>query len=346
MKKKIQKPFDAEAAKRGAKIETRNGKSVRIVCYDKKGVYSIIALIDYGEVENYSAYTIKGGLIPNETSEEDLVIIEEVEYPKFKVGDWVIKDNGGRAWLITVVTSDCYLLQDLQGHGARAHHGAVDTCSRLWTLKDAKPGNILVSTDGNRPFIFRGLYYDSTPTAYCGIDATDSIYISGGNNLWTAFPVRPATYEERLQLFNKLEEEGYKWDADSLTVSKIQKRWRDDENTEINGYYINDVSRIAFHSGKNACMNYNIFSTKKQIKSALAMARISQIMANDERFGGVVTDDEWDSTVPYFVIVKVRNMLVITRSHRYEYLGFHTMEQANLFLEENEDLVKDYYMMD
>ena len=76
------------------------------------------------------------------------------------------------------------------------------------------------------------------------------------------------------------------------------------------------------------------------------MARISQIMANDERFGGVITDEEWDSTVPYFVITKVHNMLIITRSHRYEYLGFHTMEQANLFLEENEDLVKDYYMMD
>lgn len=69
-------------------------------------------------------------------------------------------------------------------------------------------------------------------------------------------------------------------------------------------------------------------------------------MKNGERFGGVVTDEEWDNAVPYFVIAKVRNMLIITRSHRYEYLGFHTMEQANLFLEENKDLIKMYYMID
>lgn len=343
MKKKIQKPFDVEAAKRGATVETRDGQPVRILCYDRvDSYYSIVALINRQDIELCAIYNSKGQIRCGKITDSDLVIVEEVEYPKFKVGDWVIKDNGGRAWLITVITSDCYLLQDLQGHGARAHHGAVDTYSHLWTLEDAKSGDVLVCEDG-RPFIFKE-DCGGVPSAYCGVDTTDSIYIDT-DGPWTRATVRPATYKERLQFFNRLEEEGYKWDAETLTLSKIQKRWRDDENTEINGYYINDVSRIAFHSGKNACMNYNIFSTKKQIKSALAMARISQIMANDKRFGGVVTDDEWDSTVPYFVITKVHNMLIITRSHRYEYLGFHTIEQANLFLQENEDLVKDYYMM-
>ena len=36
MKKKIQKPFDVAAAKGGAKVETRDGDSVRILCYDRK----------------------------------------------------------------------------------------------------------------------------------------------------------------------------------------------------------------------------------------------------------------------------------------------------------------------
>ena len=57
--------------------------------------------------------------------------------------------------------------------------------------------------------------------------------------------------------------------------------------------------------------------------------------------------EEAKNGVPcYYVILKVRNILVITTSYRYEYLAFHTEEQAKLFLEENEDLIKDYYMMD
>lgn len=39
MKKKIQKPFEVEAAKNGAIIETKNGHSVRIICYDKGSDY-------------------------------------------------------------------------------------------------------------------------------------------------------------------------------------------------------------------------------------------------------------------------------------------------------------------
>lgn len=225
MKKKIQKPFDVEAAKNGAKVETREGKSVRIVCYNRAGTdYSIVALINYQigneSCESCNTYTTKGELVKEETNEEDLVIVEEVEATKFNVGDWIINDNGGRAWLITAITSDCYWLQDVQGHRERAYHGAVDTCFHLWTLKDAKPGNILVSTDSCRPFIFKGFYYDGAPTAYCGIDTTDSIYISDNDLPWTRDTVRPATYEERQQFFNRLEEEGYKWDARAFTLWK------------------------------------------------------------------------------------------------------------------------------
>lgn len=186
-----------------------------------------------------------------------------------------------------------------------------------------------------------------TPTAYCGIDTTGSIYISDEDLPWTRDTVRPTTYEERRQFFNRLEEEGYKWNSNTLTLSKVEK-WRDKEGTKMNGYYISSDTTIYNYDNGVLCRNsYNVFATKKQAKSALAMARISQIMANDNRFGGIVTDEEWGNNVPcYYVILKVRNILVITTSYRYEYLGFHTMEQANLFLEENEDLVKDYYMMD
>ena len=358
MKKKIQKPFDLEAAKGGAKVETRDGDSVRILCYDRKSNnnnhinFPIIALTNHNGTESCFSYTSEGRLLGDAfdicDDAHDLVIIEEVEVPKFNPGDWVFAMNLiGYPLLITAITPHCYELQ-YNGCKTKMHKTTVDTFYRLWTIKDAKPGNILAITDSCCPFIFKGLYYDGAPTAYCGIDTTDSIYISDEDLPWTRDTVRPATYKEKLQFFNRLEEEGYKWDDESLTLSKIQKRWRNKENYDVSGYFIQNDSKIVPHlSGHNTSINYNVFATEKQAKSALAMARISQIMTNDKRFGGVVTDEEWGNNVPcYYVILKVRNILVITTSYRYEYLGFHTEEQANLFLEENEDLIKDYYMMD
>ena len=351
MKKKIQKPFNVEEAKNGARVERRDGKPVRIICYDRVDTaYPIIALIKSYNGENCFFYDINGKLAHHEYNNEDLVIIEEVECPKFNVGDWVFMNtHGSQPWLVIKVTPNYYEIKDSSGYITAKSHHTIDSLFHPWTLKDAKPGNILASTDGCCPFIFKGFYYDGAPTAYCGIDTTDSIYISDEDLPWTRNIVRPATYEERQLLFNKLEAEGYKWNAESLTLTKIQKKWRYEEveDAEINGYYINSDSHIVKHSGYNADINHNLFATEKQAKSALAMARISQIMANDKRFGGIVTDEEWGNNVPcYYVILKVRNILVITTSYRYEYLGFHTMEQANLFLEENEDLVKDYYMLD
>ena len=223
MKKKIQKPFDAEAAKRGARVETKDGQPVRILCYDRVDInYSIVALINRQNIELCATYNSKGQMHYDRITDSDLVIVEEVEVSKFNPGDWVFrKDDGNRPWLITAITSDCYEMHDIQGQQkALVYQTTVDVVYRLWTLKDAKPGNILVSTDDNRPFIFKGLFYDGAPTAYCGIDTRDSITVSASGNAWTHKPVRPATYEERLQLFNKLEEKGYKWDTRTFTLWK------------------------------------------------------------------------------------------------------------------------------
>lgn len=355
MKKKIQKPFNVEAAKNGAKVETRDGDSVRILCYDRKSNnlninFPIIALTNHNGMESCFSYTSEGRLLGDDFNicedVHDLVIIEEVECPKFNVGNWIFRNTNGECpLLITAVTDNYYTLQDKQENEASVAQITIDNKYHLWSLKDAKPGDVLIREDGKYPFIFKESF-GGDPFAYCCINPTDSIFI-GTDVPWLSATVRPATYKEKLQFFNKLEEEGYKWDAESLTLSKIQKRWRDNIDVDMSGYFIDRDSRIKFHSGYNTFSDYNVFATEKQAKSVLAMARISQIMANDERFGGIVTDEEWGNNVPcYYVILKVRNILVITTSYRYEYLGFHTIEQANLFLEENEDLVKDYYMID
>ena len=346
MKKKIQKPFNVEAAKNGAEVETKDGHPVRIICYDKTGANCpIVALINYGDVEYSCVYSIEGK--PYYLSvDNDLVIVEEVEETKFNVGDWVFATNDGEGpWLITAITDNYYTLQDTQENEASVAQITIDNKYHLWSLKDAKPGDVLISEDDKHPFIFKK-FLGYAPSAYCGIDTTDSIYISDEDLPWTRDTVRPATPDEKVVLFTKLKDEGYSWDPESLTLSKIQKRWRDNEYKTISGYYTHNNSRITYSQDhSNTKENYNIFATEKQAKSALAMARISQIMANDERFGGVVTDEEWNDK-SWYSIIRINNDLRTATRFCYELLSFHTKKQADLFLEENRDLVKDYYMMD
>lgn len=224
MKKKIQKPFEAEAAKKGAVIETKGGRPVRIVCYDRKDNYPIVALVDYGTFEDYNTYSIKGEYLHGNPNTEDLVIVEEVEETKFNVGDWVFMNTyGSQPWLVIKVTPNYYEIKDSSGYIIAKSHHTIDSLFHPWTLKDAKPGDVLVCKNDGHPFIFKGCIdeaHSGYPTAYCGINYNDEFVSVTSHNWWTAFSVRPATYEERQLLFNKLEKEGYKWDAKTLTLWK------------------------------------------------------------------------------------------------------------------------------
>ena len=129
------------------------------------------------------------------------------------------------------------------------------------------------------------------------------------------------------------------------------KRWRDNPCNRISGYAIDVLCDVRPVVGTyvNTKPNYNIFATEKQAKSALAMARISQIMANDERFGGTITDEEWVGAgkVKYTITRKGKDSITVDFSFtEYNFLVFHTYDQRNLFMKENMDLIKDYFMIE
>lgn len=91
--------------------------------------------------------------------------------------------------------------------------------------------------------------------------------------------------------------------------------------------------------------NRNIFLTEKHANSALAMAQISQLIPY---YGGEITNDEWkDSSIRKYIIF--RKMSYVGRCEaysNYEFLAFHTAEQRDEFLKNNEQLVKDYLMIE
>ena len=162
-----------------------------------------------------------------------------------------------------------------------------------------------------------------------------------------------STYNDTPKEIKITPPEGYEIDIENSTFDCIKfkpviKRWRDKTEEMFAGYYIHiDCSIHKTGRCSNKEHNRNVFATEKQAKSALAMARISQIMANDERFGGVVTDKEWHSLGIKYIIERLDNSISKTTSlYCYSFLAFHTSKQRDLFLEENEDLVKDYLMLD
>ena len=140
-------------------------------------------------------------------------------------------------------------------------------------------------------------------------------------------------------------------DSDLVIVEyEKSEPWADDKEMTGGGYMLLDGEVVAtdIDLNINSPLNSDVFATEKHAKSARAMARISQIMANDDRFGGPITDGEWeDEYVDKFILDRVNGEIIKdVYVGPFVLLAFHTEGQRNLFLSKYERLVKDFLMID
>ena len=120
-----------------------------------------------------------------------------------------------------------------------------------------------------------------------------------------------------------------------------------DNKIQLGGYAIHygNSNIIKFNdkdSGNPKCRAI----TEKVAKSMLAMAMISQLMPY---YGGEITKEEWKNDNKYKYIITFYKERIITVDwidNNYYFLAFHTKEQRDEFLKYNEQLVKDYLMID
>ena len=76
MEEKKLKPFDLEAAKQGKPVCTRDGRKARIICFDKKGDYPIVALVnDYNKEEYIKSYDKFGKKFIDGETTDDLMML-------------------------------------------------------------------------------------------------------------------------------------------------------------------------------------------------------------------------------------------------------------------------------
>ena len=128
---------------------------------------------------------------------------------------------------------------------------------------------------------------------------------------------------------------------------KEVKVWKDlmGETIPVGSRFIDKITGICIMFGKFDCEDQTIFIDDKHAKSAIAMARISQLLPY---YGGRITDKEWeDSGIEKYVIQRSRNVVSLELNRTgYSFMSFHTKEQSREFLRNNERLVKDYLMLD
>lgn len=112
----------------------------------------------------------------------------------------------------------------------------------------------------------------------------------------------------------------------------------------IEGSYIDFESTILPTKRLASHNNKLIAASEKVAKSMLAMAMISQLMPY---YGGEITDEEWESDMVKYVIIRRDKTIDKSRCISfYHFLAFRTEELRDEFVKYNEQLVKDYLMID
>lgn len=110
-KKYIKVPFDVEMAKRisngevDGKIITRDGRNVRVVCWDARGDLCILALLAGKSKDDVGAYPNDGRIFMEGESPADLML-EIPEYMTYRNGDIVKLSNDTYTWLSIIKDID------------------------------------------------------------------------------------------------------------------------------------------------------------------------------------------------------------------------------------------------
>ena len=92
----------------------------------------------------------------------------------------------------------------------------------------AKRGDIMMIPNTDHAFITTGRFTDNGSIRFvCGIDADNELFINPSNAGCTSEFYIPASEEAKKELFDKMAEAGYKWNADTLELEKIESKFKE-----------------------------------------------------------------------------------------------------------------------
>lgn len=198
---------------------------------------------------------------------------------KFNIGDWIVwKDK-----YYKVNYNGCgYELVDQNGLSTSLEYGTVDENAHLWTINDAKPGDVLVSEVCDAIVLFKGIK-DNDIDFYCDYDFSeidsevdvtkDRFAINKGDEHYgsveDAEDFHPATKEQRDTLMQAMTNAGWQFDFEKKELKKNDQNsaWSEDDE-RLRKTSIAFLQEFAAKGYENAveCMDW-LKSLKKKIKN-------------------------------------------------------------------------------
>ena len=152
-----------------------------------------------------------------------------VDKPKFKVGDWVVTDMNNIVQ-IKAVNNGYYTIDN----GGDFNMYYIDKFWHLWTIEDAKDGDVLVG--GLQIFLFKKMSTSNSFYAHCNYHFIGYDSLSVYNCSYSIDNIHPATKEQRSLLFKKIKEAGYEWDAEKKELKKIIGEKQSKKNLQDNSF--------------------------------------------------------------------------------------------------------------
>lgn len=137
-----------------------------------------------------------------------------------------------------------------------------------------KDGDILVTIKDNKrrnAFIYKNTDLNGFHSYYVGINADGLLSVNdSSSSRWGCYDLSYATEEEKQLLFDKMKEQGLKWNAEEKRVEKI--RWR--ASFEEGYYYISNLlyclsdTELSHILDRERWEAGNYFRTSEQAKEA------------------------------------------------------------------------------
>lgn len=212
--------------------------------------------------------------------------------PKFKVGDWVVSSYGKVNQVIAVdLDGDGFTLDDYTYFS-----GSWKDNYHLWTIQDAKGGDVLVSKF-KQPFIYNGNYDEHNVGAYCGIVCDGSRFIETYNVCqWTDNKkIKPATKEQCDALMKAIDDAGFTFDFEKKELKKIKKNpaWSEEDDNMLNRLILHFDWTGNYRFTKSDCdaaQNW-LISLKERVGCEVNCTTTKEWSEEDERMRQYVVND-------------------------------------------------------
>ena len=181
--------------------------------------------------------------------------------PKFKVGDWIVFN--GLTLLINEVVQGYYRTIS-RGGITNSYDWDIDNVARLWTIQDAKSGDVIVTHSGI-VFIFKNIMEGGTISFHAALSTSNfasntKIHIPEDNEQLGDQEVFPATKEQRDTLEKAMADAGYTFDFEKKELKKIEQKtaWSEEDKNMlkwVTGYLDNKMLNTPIAEERTACKN-------------------------------------------------------------------------------------------